>query len=271
MSGSNSAQAIDRISAEPYYLQLAERIRDQISTGAVAAGDRLPSEGELAATWNVSRATVREALRLLEEEGWVARIARRGAFASMPPRRGWLLQGREGFFENEVAGHQRRVTTQVLRAEKATLPTHSAEELHMAPGSDGYILERLRKLDGKVALFSANYLPPLVGELVSRSDVPAGEGSLNNTLSKGGYTVAGASRTVEAVTARGKVADLLQVPDGAPLLKVRSTSWDTHLVPFEHHEVWVRSDVVHVEIQVGAPAPTRTASPSPEIGRLVSP
>lgn len=271
MSRPDGGDAINRVSVEPYYLQLAERIRDQISAGTLAMGDRLPSEGELATTWNLSRATVREALRLLEEQGWVTRIPRRGAFASMPPQRGWLLQGREGFFEDEVEGRQRQVTTQVLRAEQAPLPASAAEALQLPPGSHGYILERLRELDGKVALFSINYLPPQIGTLISRSDVPTGEGSLNGTLRKAGYAVASASRTVEAVAAQGEIADRLQVRAGTPLLKIKSTSWDANLVAFDHHEVWVRSDVVHVEIQVGAPGPVPASSHSPEIGRIVSP
>jgi GntR family transcriptional regulator len=271
MSASDGSATINRISPVPYYLQLAERIRQQISTGAIAMGDRLPSEGELATSWNLSRATVREALRLLEEQGWIVRVARRGAFASMPPQHGWLLQGRAGFFEDEVEGRQRRVTTHVLRAEQAPLPQAAAEALQLPPGSHGYILERVRELDGKIALFSVNYLPPQIGMVVSRSDVPSGAGSLNSTLRRAGYDVAGASRTVEAVAAQGELTDRLQVRAGSPLLKIKSTSWDANLVAFDHHEVWVRSDVVHVEINVGAPAPTQHVSLSPEIGRIVSP
>jgi len=272
MSASDGTEAINRVSVEPYYLQLANRIRIQISSGSLALGDRLPSEGELATTWNLSRATVREALRLLEEQGWVTRIARRGAFASMPTQRGWLLQGREGFFEDEVEGRQRGVTTQVLRAEQAALPASAVDALQLPAGSHGYILERLRELDGKVALFSINYLPLQIGTFVSRTDVPTGQGSLNSTLRSAGYAVAGASRIVEAVAAQGEIADRLQVPAGSPLLKIKSTSWDSNLVAFDHHEVWVISDVVHVEIQVGAPAATAHDTPlSPEIGRLQSP
>jgi len=133
------------------------------------------------------------------------------------------------------------------------------------------VLERLRELDGKIALFSVNYLPTQIGALVARSDVPTGEGSLNSILRRSGYAVAGASRTVEAVAAEGALADRLQVKPGTPLLKIKSTAWDANLAAFDHHEVWVRSDVVHVEIQVGAPATAQQVSPSPEIGRIVSP
>jgi GntR family transcriptional regulator len=269
MSGPGGEAAIDRASVTPYYLQLADRIRDQISAGTIAVGERLPSEGELASSWNLSRATVREALRLLEEHGWVSRIARRGAFASIPPQRGWLLHGREGFFEDESRRHH--VTTEVLRAEQTLLPRLAAEALPLQPGSEGYVLERLRELDGKIALYSINYLPSRIGRVVALSDVPAGAGSLNTTLHQAGYEVAGASRTVEAVAADGSVAKRQQVSTGAPLLKIKSTCWNSNLVAFDHHEVWVRSDVVHVEIQVGSPGPAHQQSPTPAVGRLVSP
>lgn len=271
MSGPDDGAAINRVSPVPFYLQLAERIRSQISSGSLAMGDRLPSEGDLATTHNLSRATVREALRLLEEQGWVVRISRRGAFATMPQQRGWLLQGREGFYEDEVEGRQRTVTTDVLRAEQGPLPQSAVDALHLPPDSHGYILERVRQLDGKTALFSINYLPPHIGPVVARSDVPNGTGSLNSTLRNAGYVVAGASRTVAAVGAEGQIATRLQVDTGTPLLKIESTVWDPQLVAFDHHEVWVRSDTVNVEILVGTPAPTRHPPATTAIGWIPGP
>ena len=263
-------EPINRTSAEPYYLQLAARLRARIGDGSITMGQRLPSESELARLWDLSRATVREALRLLEDQGWVVRIARRGAFASMPQGRGWMLQGREGFFEDEVEGRRRQVTTRVLRAEIAPLPQTACEALQLPDGSHGYVLERLRELDGSVALLSINYLPSHVGTAVARSDVATGEGSLNALLRRAGYAVAGAARTIEAVAAAGSVAERLRVETGKPLLRVVSTSWDNNLVAFDHYEVWVISDVVRLEVQVGA-APQSTGIPAVNIGRFENP
>jgi DNA-binding FadR family transcriptional regulator len=53
------------------YQQVAERIRRQIETGALVAGDRLPAEKDLAQQLRVSRPTVREALVALEIAGFV--------------------------------------------------------------------------------------------------------------------------------------------------------------------------------------------------------
>ena len=50
------------------YEQVADAIRDQILTGDLKPGDRLPSERELAAQFGVGRPTVREALKSIEEQ-----------------------------------------------------------------------------------------------------------------------------------------------------------------------------------------------------------
>jgi GntR family transcriptional repressor for pyruvate dehydrogenase complex len=52
--------------------QVAERLRDYIVERRLQAGDRLPSERDLAAALAVSRHVVREAIRMLEEQGLVA-------------------------------------------------------------------------------------------------------------------------------------------------------------------------------------------------------
>jgi len=61
----------------PAYEQLAARLRDRIAAGDLRVGDRLPSEAALARADGVSRSTVREALRILEQGGVVERASPR--------------------------------------------------------------------------------------------------------------------------------------------------------------------------------------------------
>lgn len=62
---------------QPRYRQLADGLRAQIASGALRPGDALPPELDLCEMHNVSRHTMREALRLLTEDGLIER--RRGA------------------------------------------------------------------------------------------------------------------------------------------------------------------------------------------------
>jgi GntR family transcriptional repressor for pyruvate dehydrogenase complex len=62
-------QAYLRIQTRRALDEVVLQIRDQLARGALAPGDRLPSERELAAQFQLSRNTVREALRLLEMSG----------------------------------------------------------------------------------------------------------------------------------------------------------------------------------------------------------
>ncbi len=74
------------VSNRKLYLQIADQIRDQITSGAVQHGQQLPSERDLAATLGVSRPTVREALIALEVAGLVEVRVGVGAFALSPNR-----------------------------------------------------------------------------------------------------------------------------------------------------------------------------------------
>lgn len=65
--------ATQRTQSKPRYKQLAETLIHDIRSGRLSVGERLPGEHELVATHNVSRHTVRESLRMLEDLGMIDR------------------------------------------------------------------------------------------------------------------------------------------------------------------------------------------------------
>lgn len=68
----------------PAYRALSESIESKILGGELAPGDPLPTEQELAESFGVNRSTVREAIRLLEQEGLLVRAAGRRLQVALP-------------------------------------------------------------------------------------------------------------------------------------------------------------------------------------------
>jgi GntR family transcriptional regulator, transcriptional repressor for pyruvate dehydrogenase complex len=77
MSGKTSLSSRSR-------LALADQVAQELASGSLADGDRLPSERDLAVRWGVSRPVVREVLRSLEERGLIVVSPGRGAFVREP-------------------------------------------------------------------------------------------------------------------------------------------------------------------------------------------
>ena len=69
----------------PKYMLLVEQLIQQITTGELRPGEALPSEHQLCETHQLARTTVRNAMQLLEEQGWVNRIHGKGSFVSTNP------------------------------------------------------------------------------------------------------------------------------------------------------------------------------------------
>lgn len=248
--------AIDRHSSTPYYQQLVNVLEQRLGKGEIAAGERLPSENELCNEFGLSRATVRQALRELETRGLVARIARRGVFASEPgTERGWVIQEREGFLENAVGHQNRSVTTKVLDHGPALLPASACRDLHVPENTAGYQLVRLRLLNDVPALYSINYSPPaLVPVVAGMREVLEGRASFSEALAAAGYILGGAHRAIRAVAPSREIAQALDIGPTAPTLHIRSTSWTRKGERFDVYDTWVRSDVVPLEVNVDATA-----------------
>ena len=69
------------------YRRIAEELREQISSGELATGQRVPSEAELMRRYGVSRGTARQGLAVLEAAGLVRAVHGKGRFVDVAGRR----------------------------------------------------------------------------------------------------------------------------------------------------------------------------------------
>ncbi len=69
----------------PPYLMAADRLREEIRSGRLKPGDRLPSSRELRETLGIANATVHAALRVLRDEGLIYSVQGRGTYVADAP------------------------------------------------------------------------------------------------------------------------------------------------------------------------------------------
>ena len=77
---------LDYRDASPIYAQIIQRLKEQISAGALEPGERLPSVRELAAELAINPNTIQRSYRQLEMEGWIVTVPGKGCFVCSDER-----------------------------------------------------------------------------------------------------------------------------------------------------------------------------------------
>lgn len=144
-------------------LQLGELVRRMIVEEKMRPGDRLPSETELSARFEVGRATVREALKLLEQDGLINVRHGLGRFVSAI---GGLDVDRPiTTYESitEMLGALGlEYTTEVLSAERIAADDDELAALELPAGSEVIRLRRIRRQPHRLLIYSVNSFPVTV-------------------------------------------------------------------------------------------------------------
>lgn len=246
-------QTIDFDSPIPYYIQLMDSLRAEITQGAWAPGDRLPGELDLCAMHGVSRTVVRQALRELALEGLIYRRKGKGSFVSEPKISESLAQRLLGFYQDMVERGYIPFS-KVLKLEILPAGKKVAEFLSLRPGTPIVELERLRFIRdesgvGEPRVLVTSFLPYHLCPGIERFDFS--DLSLYATLEQEyNLIIARGRRSIEATVADEREAELLQVEVESPLLRVRSISYDVGGKPIEYYQAIHRGDRSRFEVEL---------------------
>jgi GntR family transcriptional regulator len=171
---------------EPMYRQIAEGLRRQIEDGELPPGAQLRTELELREKHNVSRNTVRDAIKLLTTRGLVETRAGQGTFVVqkivpfITTLTGEPGGGSDGdIYRNEVKATLRTPDTSVPRVEIQQAGSSLAEELRSDEGSTVVSRHQERRIDGTPWSLQTSFYPlSLVergaGRLIEASDIQQG-------------------------------------------------------------------------------------------------
>lgn len=100
----------------PRYVHISQQLRGEILEEAYKAGEAIPSESDLMATFGASRGTVRKAVDVLESEGLVSRQQGKGCFVQLQPIRHSILN--LGGHTDSLRGRAESAVSHVVKVER---------------------------------------------------------------------------------------------------------------------------------------------------------
>ncbi|WP_412734962.1 GntR family transcriptional regulator [Krasilnikovia sp. MM14-A1259] len=195
----------------PKYQAIAADLAARIRSGALPPGSALPPQKELSTSYGVTLATLREALRRLEDDGLLTQQAGRGTYVA-EPRAAYRLDSLRGLAEDLRAQGQDVTTTVLSRASRRPDPA-VAQRLALGPGRRALRLERLRLLGGRPAVHQVSWVPDPLGAALRGADLT----SLYAAVAAHGVVVHRAAESIRPGLLDEPTAALLDRPAGIPV------------------------------------------------------
>jgi GntR family transcriptional regulator len=235
--------------------RIAGDLREQILTGDLAPGARLPSENDLAGRYATSRPTVRRALERLQGDGLIIGEQGRGWFVRPKPHVRMLITGSNyrrhralglpGFNAQalEQGMSPRQDITEVARI---SAPPDVAQQLDLDHDSPVIVRRRVFLLDDEPAALTDSYYPASLAAGTALEQPGRIKGGAHVIIEdeKGpiGRRIAG---SVDDITARMPTPDevaKLRLPQGIPVFRILRTVYDAENRPVEVQETVAAAD-----------------------------
>jgi GntR family transcriptional regulator len=227
----------------PIYARIYEQIRSEIRSGELKIGDRIESERQLAVRHKVSVMTARQAVSSLERDGLVERKRGSGTYVSSP-RINWnQLQS----FTEQMGARGIPCSSRLLSVSMVRADDNTAAQLGVAREAPLVRVERLRlggpePLAVEDCLLPLDRFPNLLSHRFERS-------SLFQILEQEYHVrIARADELIEAQAASKRIAGLLGITAGSPVLHLTQVLLAVRSQPVAVSAAWYRADRHHFKI-----------------------
>lgn len=229
----------------PRYLQLADIFRHRISSGIWKPGHMLPSIDVLRSEFSVARVTVRQAMRLLSEEGLVSPQRGRGTVVNEHPR-----SHRRLLVHTTLAG-----LVDMYRGDKPVLTnleeSNASPELFDGDGTPApsyFHMRRVHARDGVKYCVISMYIEDRIFR--KARDRFRSEAVLPVLFSLPGLKIDKARQTMHITKADVEVAGLLGVPVGEPMAQVRRVLRDANDTVIYVADVNYLGEYIHLDMDL---------------------
>lgn len=233
-AGSVLTEHIDPSSDRAVYRQIADHLRAAVTKRRLREGDQLPSEAQIMSHYGVARMTVRNALRVLQEEGLTTAEHGRGVYVrARPPvrrlasdrfARRHRKEGKAAFLaEADQANAAPAVDMITVRTEQP--PIEIAKRLGVGHNAQVVVRRRRYSLDDRPVESAISYIPAELAKGTSISQPNPGPGGIYARLEEQGHTLERFSEEVSVRMPTPDEARQLILPPGVPVFRLIRTAY----------------------------------------------
>lgn len=220
------------------YLQVVDQIKQDIKQKKIRHGVKLPSEPDLAKDLGVSRATLREALIVLESENMIKRVHGIGTFVREQALIESGIEEMSSITEMIVQNGQTPGTSMFLQ--ETTDSDHESQvHFSMEPGEKTLFVKRIRTANGEPVIYCLDKLPASL----FKDEYNFSEESLFNDLKReANIEISYAISHIEAVGYHPEISSALNCDDNTSLLVLKQMHYDKFNQPILYSINYFRSD-----------------------------
>ncbi len=231
----------------PKYLEIQNLLLQRIKNGDYQEGQLIPKEVDLAEQLNVSRPTVRHAIRNLVQGGYLERRKKRGTIVTQTKIKQQFTHVIESY-NTEIQNNGLVAKTQVLNFSTEKANDEVAEALTIKPNTEVYKLVRLRSADNKPVVFVITYLP--IAQLPDLQKIDFTHHSLYSELAKAGLEITHVSRKIEVHPATEEEAQLLETDIKAPIFYFHTIGFTKDHRALEYSIASYRGDLNYFMVEI---------------------
>ena len=229
------------------YLEIQNLLLQRIKNGDYQEGQLIPKEVDLAEQLNVSRPTVRHAIRNLVQAGYLERRKKRGTIVTQTKIKQQFTHVIESY-NTEIQNNGLVAKTQVLNFSTEKASDEVAEALTIKPNTEVYKLVRLRSADNKPVVFVVTYLP--IAQLSDLQKIDFTHHSLYSELAKAGLEITHVSRKIEVHPATEEEAQLLETDIKAPIFYFHTIGFTKDHRALEYSIASYRGDLNYFMVEI---------------------
>lgn len=227
---------VERNTAIPLYLQIAEDIKSKIKKEELKANSRIPTELELSDFYQVSRITIRKALELLVDEEILIRKQKIGTFVSNK-KISRTVNSFMGFTKScEVNGD--KASSEFLSAELVKALPSDVKNLNLNEDDKIIRIRRVRFCNDVPVILEEAHYPRSYAYLLAE-DL---RGSLHEILTAHGVVLHHGQKTIGVCYATQEEAKHLDVKENEAMILSKDITYDINGVP-----VYYSKEVINAE------------------------